>query len=339
MGARSSCQLFESFSSALHFILKNNNLKFIVHYLDDFLFADSSFEKCQADLQLFLSICHSLGVPIAMDKTFTPSQKIQFLGLDIDTLAESITVPAEKIQKARLEINNILSSNKCTLRVWQSLLGLLQFMCRAVVPGRAFLQNMYRLTAGCSKPYHKIRITKNVKKDLLIWLEFIDNFNGVSLYKEEMFMSPSAINIFTDSSQSLGAGAVWGNYWFSIPWPSQWWLSQNITFLELVPIVLALETWGHHFKNKCVFLNTDNLALVYVINKQSSKEDLVRILVCRLVIAALKFNILLKAVHIPGHFNTLSDCLSRLQIPRFLALHPTAHKEPSSTPPLQLSID
>lgn len=228
---------------------------------------------------------------------------------------------------------------KCTLRQLQSLLGLLQFTCKVIVTGRAFLQSLYHLTVGCSKPYHKIRLTKNVKKDLLIWLQFLEHFNGVTIYKDAMFLSPSVVNIYTDASKTFGAGAVWQNSWFSLPWPSEWWSLQNITFLELVPIVLALETWGLSLKNKCVLLNTDNLALSYVINKQTSKEDLVRYFIRRLILTALKFNILLKAAFIPGHYNTLSDALSRLQITRFLTLHPSADQYPTPVPSLPQSIN
>ena len=128
------------------------------------------------------------------------------------------------------------------------------------------------------------------------------------------------------------------NSWFSLQWPSEWWSLQNITFLELVPIVVALETWGPSLKNHCVKLNTDNLALSYVINKQTSKEDLVRRFIRRLVLTALKFNILLKASHVPGYNNTLSDALSRLQVSRFLTLHPSADKHPTPVQPLPQSI-
>ena len=338
MGARSSCQLFELFSSAIQFILNKNNIKFVTHYLDDFMMANSSYNKCLADLNLFLDICASLNIPIASDKTFLPSQKMIFLGLEIDTLQQTIKIPKEKIQKANSEIQTLIRQKKCTLVQLQSLLGLLQFTCRVIVPGRAFLQSMYRLTVGCSKPFHRIRVTANVKKDLLIWLQFLQHFNGVSLYKEEMFLSPSITKIYTDASQSLGVGGVWGNKWFSLPWPSEWWTLQNITFLELVPIVLAIEAWGPFLKNQCILLNTDNMALTYIINKQSSKEDLVRIFIRRLVLAALKYNILLKATHIPGHSNTLSDSLSRLQITRFFILHPMADKNQYPVTSLPLSI-
>ena len=136
----------------------------------------------------------------------------------------------------------------------------------------------------------------------------------------------------------MGYGAVFGNQWFSIPWPSSWWVNQNITFLELVPIVQALESWGPLLRNQCVQLNTDNQALSHIINKQSSKDNLIRIFIRKLVLTALKFNILVKAIHIPGKTNKLSDALSRLQVAQFLLLHPSAANSPTPTTPLPSSL-
>ena len=74
-------------------------------------------------------------------------------------------------------------------------------------------------------------------------------------------------------------------HWFWGTWPSRW-SERNITLLllELMPILLALETWGYKMKNSVVVLHTDNEALVSVINKQSSKEKLVMVLVRWLVV-------------------------------------------------------
>jgi hypothetical protein len=44
----------------------------------------------------------------------------------------------------------------------------------------------------------------------------------------------------------------------------------------------------------------------------------------KLIFLSLKYNILFKAVHIPGVKNKYSDALSRLQIQEFLALMPEA---------------
>ena len=78
-----------------------------------------------------------------------------------------------------------------------------------------------------------------------------------------------------------------------------------------MPILLALETWGYKMKNSVVVLHTDNEALVSVINKQSSKEKLVMVLVRRLVVAGLKYNIVCQAQQVPGRYNTMADALSR----------------------------
>ena len=62
---------------------------------------------------------------------------------------------------------------------------------------------------------------------------------------------------------------------------------------------------------------SDNIAVVYIINKQTSKDPTIMILVRRLVLPILKFNILFKASHIAGIKNIAADQLSRLQIQQF----------------------
>ena len=71
---------------------------------------------------------------------------------------------------------------------------------------------------------------------------------------------------------------------------------------------------------------TDNQSIVYIINKQSSKDKDIMQLVRSLVLCSLKYNIVFKAKHIPGKSNTIADLLSRCQVDqarrRFPALAP-----------------
>lgn len=46
----------------------------------------------------------------------------------------------------------------------------------------------------------------------------------------------------------------------------------TITFKELFPIVIAVETWGHTLPNKLILFHSDNIAVVEIINKISSKD-------------------------------------------------------------------
>ena len=50
-------------------------------------------------------------------------------------------------------------------------------------------------------------------------------------------------------------------------------MGSGITFLDFFPIIAAFSVWAHKFKNKKVMLFTDNAALVFVINKCTSKDS------------------------------------------------------------------
>ena len=125
----------------------------------------------------------------------------------------------------------------------QSLIGLLNFACSVVLPGRAFLRRMIDLTKGVRKPYHHIRLTRQCKEDILLWLSFLNSFNGKSFFLSAKWLTSSNIKLYTDSAGSLGYPEVLGKCWFSGHWPDSW-KSLNITILELFPIVLATEIWG-----------------------------------------------------------------------------------------------
>ena len=117
----------------------------------------------------------------------------------------------------------------------------------------------------------------------------------------------------------MGFGAILGNHWCFGQWPSKW-QGRNITFLEFYPIVLSLYLWGEEMHNNCILFFTDNDALVHVINKQSCKDKLLMFCVRKLVAICLKHNILFRAKHILGVFNTLADSLSRFQVHTFRKL-------------------
>ena len=334
MGVKSACQIFEVFSSNIEHILKSEGVLFVLHYLDDYLFVNGTLCTCDNDLNSFEKLADDINLPLATEKTIRPTQKLEFLGLEIDTIAEIVRLPIDKVEKCKSMIGDMLSRSKCQLKELQALLGLLNFACAVVAPGRAFLQSMYSLTSGLTKKNHYKRLTVQVKKDLKVFYQFLDSYNGVSFYREQMFMSCEVKHLHTDAAQGLGYGAVFVNEWFSIPWPSQFWKVQNITLLELIPIVLALATWGKILSNQVLIIHTDNDALHFVINKQYSKEDDVKHWIRQLVTLSLKFNILLKAKHILGKQNILADALSRLDVKKFLKLHPTASRKASIPPPI-----
>ncbi len=141
MGCSSSCRTFETFSTAVEWIAwEKLSINKLLHLLDDFLTIASTYSVCKAHLDMFISLCNFLGIPIAPDKRFGPSTTLMFASIELDSLRCEARLPRDKIAKCIQFIANFLSCKKVTLRELQSLLGLLNFACVVVTPGRAFLR-------------------------------------------------------------------------------------------------------------------------------------------------------------------------------------------------------
>lgn len=143
---------------------------------------------------------------------------------------------------------------------------------------------------------------------MLVWLQFLDSFNGKSFFLSDVWETSSTLDLCTDSAGSRGYGAVLAKHWLCGRWPPLW-HHLNIATLELFPVVIALHIWGPQISNKCIVLFTDNAALVDIINKQTSKDAGIMIFVRSLVLCCLRFNILFRSRHIPGFLNTQANCL------------------------------
>ena len=180
---------------------------------------------------------------MAPEKTVEPDTVLQFAGIILDSIHMEERPPDEKLTKCRRILTDFLARRSVCLRELQSLIGLLNFTCLVVVPGRASLRCLIDLTKGVRKPHHRIRLSKEAKLDLAIWLRFLENFNGRSFFLEDVWETSDTLKLHTDSAGSIGFGAVFGRYWLHGVWPASW-QTYNIAVLELFPIVIAIHIWG-----------------------------------------------------------------------------------------------
>jgi hypothetical protein len=112
-----------------------------MHYLDDYFFVERGHSgDCQSLRDTFHKVCHYLGVPIAPEKREGPVRNSVFLGLKIDSIEQTFTIPQEKLVEIRVKISTVLQMKKVTLKQLQSRIGSLNCACRAIAPGIAFLR-------------------------------------------------------------------------------------------------------------------------------------------------------------------------------------------------------
>ena len=333
-GCSVSCATWEKFSTFIEwFVQKGLSL----HYLDDYLFiGETNTRECSNLLETFHEVCQQLQVPIAHEKTEGPVNKPVFLGLQIDTNKETVTIPKEKVDEIIIKIQTMLIQRKVTLKQLQSLIGSLNFACRAVAPGRAFLRRLIGSTISLKAPNHVTRVNIKMKGDLTMWLEFLRNYNGVSVFRDQRWLSNEDMELFTDAAASIGMGIYMNGKWAQAKWGSHFpneTHGNNITFLEYFPILVALHIFGDNIKNKKVLFHCDNAAVVEIINKQTCKCPRVMDLVRPLVLQCMKLNTEIKAIHIPGVKNIIADAISRFHTQVFRLNAPSADKLPTVIPP------
>ena len=192
-GASISCAIFQAFSDSVAFLVTYRTNRPLVNYLDDFFFAALCKAICDGQVQVFLDICNRICFPVSIEKTFWGTQLLTFLGLLLDTINQLICIPADKLDKAMEMIEYVLNkkNKKITIHKLQQLTGFLNFLCRCVVPGRAFTRRLYSLASNEKLlPHHHIRISAECRMDMEIWKKFLRHpsiFNRPFLDEQERY--------------------------------------------------------------------------------------------------------------------------------------------------------
>ena len=326
-GAAISCSHFQTFSDAVALIFKHRTGKRSVNYLDDFLFIALLKLVCNNQIQEFLRICDVIRFPVSMDKTFWGTTSLTFLGILIDTVKQMVFVPLEKIDKARIIIRQILSNTnkKVTVKELQKLCGLLNFFSRCIIPARTFTRRLYSKYSGHSlKPHYHIRVDREMRLDLTIWEQFLHQPEAYCRPFTDFLSTFTAedINLYTDSSGSLGCGGFCDSAWFSQKWDESFLLKHrpSIEYLELYAVTVAVMLWIHKFQNRKVALFCDNMSVVHMLNNTTSSCKNCMILIRIIVLLSLKYNVRVSAKHVTTKANKISDLLSRLKISSFRKL-------------------
>ena len=314
MGARSSCKIFETFSSSLVYALKTHyNVHNVVKVLDDFIFIGKDEKDCKRQLDSFKDLCARVNVPLAARKTVEPCKNLVFLGFQLNMEENSISIPAVKVCEYTENIQACMKAKSITLRRLKSIIGKLQF-CTAIIPsGRCFLRRLHDRTIGVRSPGSFIFLTKDVKADLALWRDFLKDFNGREIIENLKGDNCKKIVITTDSS-GHGFGGIIFNRFIIGTFPARW-RRFSIATLELFPVYALVCMLAHEWCHSKINFFCDNQAVVHILNQQTSKNKRIMSLLRPMVALSLRHRFTWEAFHVAGVLNVECDALSRGQIP------------------------
>ncbi len=339
MGMAESCAIFETISDAICFVMNRHGVVNIVKILDDFLVLNNSKTATDKDLNVFKYLATQLNIPLVSEKTSEEASTcLTFLGVQLDTKNMTAALPPEKLERYGSDIDVLLGNGLTTdgarpqtnrpsdhpdgerprgrrpvsVRTIQQIVGKLQFATSVIPVGKPFLRRLIDMTLG-KQPGDKVWLSRGAQKDLQVWREFLQKYNGVSIIREPVPCHSHEINLYTDASD-LAYAAVYGSQWFQGEWNRSW-KAKNIAVRELYPILLLTELFHGKWQNQHIIFWCDNQAIVTIINKQTSKNKEIMTLLRPLVLLLMLNNIKFVCKYIHTASNTVADAISRLQVP------------------------
>ena len=289
-----------------------------------------------------------------MEKTEWATPLLEFLGILLDGRSKTLSIPTEKKVKAISFLNYAINKKKVTIKFVQQLTGTLNFLNKAIVPGRAFTRGMYshlslrnKRTSAILKQYHHVNLTREFLMDCHMWLHFLNNTGSCDQKLcrpftdfHGLYSGGEQLCFYSDASlaENRAMGVVFENYWLVAMWDKGF-IKQHkpsIEFLELYALTVAILTWGDlpKLRNRKIIIFCDNESVLYMVNTSASSCPQCRKLIRILVLDSTKYNRRIVVQHVRSEANVLADALSRGQMNRFWACAPLQmSRTPDKIPP------
>ena len=321
-GLRSAPKLFTSVADSLAWALQCEGVVNTVHYLDDFLFwGPPGSPVCEVALGRATVLCNRLGLPTAPHKTVGPVTSLTFLGIEIDSVAMELRLPADKLARLRRTLSQWEKRRHATKHDLQVLIGHLNHAAAVVRPGRSFIRQLIDASKIPRRQTHRVRLNAGCRADVAWWSTFVQQWNGVSLFPD----LPPGPSVISDASGSWGCGAytTTSHQWFQLQWPPSW-STIDIAVKELIPVVVSAALWGREWTGSLALFRSDNQAVVACLSSRSARDTHLSHLLRCLFFLEAHFGFEHHAQHIAGKDNTAADALSRNKVHELFSLVPQA---------------
>ena len=344
-GASISCALFQKFSDSVAHLIKFATSKKVINYLDDYFFVAMFKMACNQQVKHFLRICKRINFPVSLEKTVFACTEITFLGFLLNTITQTVSIPCDKISRGRNMIQSVLAKRqgkplKLKVLQLQKICGFLNFLGRAIVPGRAFTRRLYSKLSdktGKLRAYHHIRIDAEMKADLLMWLTFLQHVSVFSRpfidYSNISYATELDFYVDATLNPRLGFGGYNDSEWMQYRWNG--FVEEcdpSIEYVELYALTACILAWTHKYSNQRIILFTDNESVKFMLNSNSSKCKNCMILIRIIVLHSLIHNLRIYGKHVSTKRNGIADSLSRFQNKRFVKLIKRKRKVMSKYP-------
>ncbi|KHJ94801.1 reverse transcriptase [Oesophagostomum dentatum] len=284
----------------------------LISYLDDWAFFAETAELLHQQLDYALRTFENLGLRINREKSILkPCQRIEFLGVILDTSLGVFELPQSKLAKIRDEAESLLCKGVVKAREIAKFLGRANFVGLVIPFSTHFTRALQGDLARSVSPHdtksfeNQVSLSERAREDLAWFRDHICEHSGASFCRN----SPD-ITMSCDASK-----AGWGAVCCGLKTGGRWSRDESldhINLLELKAIYFGLKSFGKKWRDTTVLIESDNTAAIaYVKKRGGTKSKHMSTVAKQIWEWTLGKNIRLLVTHRPGIQNREADKESR----------------------------
>ena len=304
-GAVNGTAIFQRVTDAMRKILARRGIR-VWNYIDD-IFACVEEDTADAAFTELKGLIMNLGLPINPDKVVTPSDVMVCMGIEVNANNKTVRIPQDKLSQVLEECQKFHGRTRVSRQALQSLLGRLIYVAKVVVPARAFLNRMLSYLRLQQGPI--IHLGEAFVKDLNWFTSLVRAYNQSPSF--DMIEQRLVQHVFVDASL-LGLGGCWGKMAYFDKIPGNVKRGRGIVHFEMFNVYVAIRHWGNELQGCRVCVNSDNMAVVQIVNSYRTNDPFLGMCIRNILWVAARYNLHIGAAHVPGVDNKIADALSRL---------------------------
>ena len=284
----------------------------VLIYIDDIIILADSKQACEQSVRAVQACLQDLGARVNTEKScLEPTQRLEYLGFELDSVAMKIWAPAKKLANTKKAIKAFIRGKAATARDAASILGKLHSLADALLAARVHtasthdfkMQALRRGWDGATP------LPQAALDDMQWWLRQLQTLNGRPIHPPTKDFDAG-----TDASD-FGWGAWirdsdgtlhrWGGLF------SKEQAAQHINFKEMLAVQYFLESCPVDLHNKTVDMGIDNTTTIWYLKRFGGRKTNLAKLTETIFARVRSKNTHLLAHHCPGIENTIADQESR----------------------------
>ena len=302
-----------------------------INYSDDLAGCESSLHRAIAAFKALGDLLEELGLKESVEKACAPSTSMVYLGIQFDSIKMTMSVPADKLQEVRGDLDIWSRKTTATRRDLQSILGKLFWISKVVRHSRPFMGRLLQQLRDMKDlpDSKRLLLSADCKKDILWWKTYLRDFNGVTAMVndddilqslDELMSSP--FNVCAGDATLWGGGAWFENQYWSQEFPDFLKITEiPVHIKEFWTLIVSCWVWGDQWTGQQVYLFCDNDSVIdTIVHQKPSNPDMLSLLreylyvVCKKKFLPIPRKIDTKSNFLADHISRRHDSLSATKL-------------------------